>query len=934
MHRLRLQDELIRTLSLSPAARSGDIATYARELTTQVAQRLGISRVSVWLSEQKGKRLDLLDLYDLEMDQHSQGLHLQLDPVPPFWESLRSRRYLDISDLATDPDLVSWAQGEGALAGSGALLICTILTDTNPRGVLCLEQRSGPRVWDANEIQFGCQLAAQVGIVLLNREREALLADLQRHRSLLERAQSVAKMGYWHFDSSTNRLTWSDETYRIFGISPDTPITPERFEPCVLPEDVQLVDRAWDQALSGAPYQVIHRIATPWVEEGAEVICDAEGQPIEVLGTVQDVTERLELEHQLADYREHLEELVALRTAEFAAAKAEAESANRAKSAFLATMSHEIRTPLNAILSYTHLSGQESLSPQQADWLARLNNATRHLLQVVNDLLDFSKIESGFLKIDPHDFVSEQLGRQIVDLVAPQAQAKGLELRVDLGGLPLHLHGDSVRISQVLLNLLNLLSNAVKFTERGWVELTAQTLNRPGTASDTLWIRWTVRDSGIGMTAAQLKRIFKPFEQAEIGTTRKYGGTGLGPTISKHLIERMGGRIGVESQPGAGSTFWFEIPLGIGSALGPNPQLASPANSMDPIPLPQFAARILVAEAHPLNQEAICALLESAGAQVKAVANGQEAIEALVREPFDLVLMDIQMPVLDGLAATRIIRSHPQYQNQSLPILGMTDNPLASDRQGCLEAGMNDFLTKPIAPNQLAQVIARWLPAKTARPNAGNRSVRLDRAQRTEPRPPAVYDPDPRAAQLQDERRFHRDSQCLADILPAAQVQLAEALARGDRERLVDCARRLEEAAACLGACAVQEQARALEQAARRGCPGADLQVLAEDLNAALTTLVGQLGLRGSLGETTSPTARPDSLVSRLEKLANLLAQDDTRANRLFAEHRTAIYHAFGKAAWRLERALQAFADEDALSILALGPLILPRTLNPAQISA
>ncbi|QIK38638.1 response regulator [Caldichromatium japonicum] len=883
IERLRIQDELIRTFSLAPAANAGDIATYACTITGSIAQHFGYAQVSLWLLDEDRDALTCLDRYHAQTGQHTNGLVLRQSGVQTWREILQSYRHFDSHEIHSESHSLSGLQRTLGLTGAGSAFACTILSGTAPRGLLCLVHPDPAHTWYADEIQFACQVAAQFGIALLNREREA---------------------------------------FRIFGMPKEIPPTPELVDSYIYPDDRSLVDRAWDEALTGQPYRVTHRIHTPhgirWVEERAEILCDASGQPVEALGTVQDVTERLELEQQLASYRDHLEDLVAARTAELAAAKSEAESANRTKSVFLSNISHEIRTPLNAILGYIHLIEQEPLSPRQSAWINKLNHAARHLLQIINDILDLSRIEAGALRLDPHDFAPEQLIGRVIDMIAQQAQAKGLDLRIDLSGLPPCLHGDSVRIGQVLLNLL---SNAVKFTERGWIELTAHTLGEQEMPPANWWVRWTVRDTGVGMTPEQLQRVFRPFEQTETGIARRYGGTGLGLAICKRLVEQMGGRLEVESQPGLGSTFWFEIPIGKGGDLGQTEVVAPSgiARSGPQAGAPRLTGvRILVAEDNALNQEMIQALLESSGAQVRLVANGQEAVDAVLHEPFDLVLMDVQMPVMDGLAATRSIRAHPQYQ--ALPILAMTANAFASDRRDCLDAGMNDHLTKPIIPARLAEVIARWLPGRVPEPN-------------TTPRPPGSpehaawsdlraipsLDADQGLAHLQDNLELYRSLlQRFAAALPDEEKRLTAALASGDLETLRQKAHQLKGIAANLGATAIHAQAQKLEQAVRAGRLEDELQGLVKDLNGALRTLGEHFRCLGQV-ETQNAVQNAvglESLSAGLDRLANLLSKHDTRANHLFAEYRSALYHAFGQGAERLERAIQSFDYEEALVIL------------------
>jgi PAS domain S-box-containing protein len=567
----------------------------------------------------------------------------------------------------------------------------------------------------------------------LREEQSRLLAELKRQQEFLTRAQAVSQTGHWYLDMAADRLTWSAETYRIFGLPPDTPLTLEDFFAHVHPKDRTTVRQAWRQALAGAPYQIQHRILIDdqvrWVEERAQIEYDAEGQPAAGLGIVQDITEQIETARELEDYRLHLEELVVSRTAALETAKRAAESANQAKSAFLSNMSHEIRTPMNAILGYSHLLRRDPLTPRQSEQLHKLSDAAQHLLQIINDVLDLSKIEADKIQLEHEDFQPARVIDTVCALVTPNMVHKELELDVDLAGIPQTVCGDSTRFGQIILNLL---SNAVKFTESGQIRLQARSL----AATDALWLRFAVQDTGIGMSEQQLGRLFQAFEQADGSTTRRYGGTGLGLAISKQLTELMGGRIGVHSQLGQGSCFWVEIPFapaGQRSATDARstPMASHPAPSRTPSTqpepaLPTLRGHVLLVEDNPINQEVIHDLLEALGCTVTLANHGAEAVAQARAQDIDLILMDVQMPVMDGLTAAGEIRRLPG--KQQVPILAMTANVFATDRQRALQAGMNDHLSKPIEPERLAERLRHWLPGE-AHPANPARPVRLSQEQ-------------------------------------------------------------------------------------------------------------------------------------------------------------------------------------------------------------
>jgi PAS domain S-box-containing protein len=421
-----------------------------------------------------------------------------------------------------------------------------------------------------------------------------------------------------------------------------------------------------------------------WTDTAIVPVKNEQGQISRFISVRLDITDRKKTEAEL------MRAMVAV---------AVADNANAAKSAFLANMSHEIRTPMNSIIGMTYLALKTGLDPKQRDYLVKIQNSSQHLLHIINNILDFSKIESGRFRLELMDFELTNEVKNIASEMQHDAERKGLELVLDIDAkLPGTLRGDPMRLRQILLNYIG---NAIKFTHQGQIIVRAKLVEETG--RDCL-VRFEVQDTGIGMVEEEMQNLFQAFQQADTSTTRNYGGTGLGLAISKQLAELMGGEVGVQSQPGQGSTFWFTARLEHGVDSPTRAQRSSRID-FDLIK----GASVLLVEDNTFNQQVAREMLEDAGVVVTIASNGQEGIDCMLKKPFgfDCVLMDVQMPVMDGLEATRQIRANPALS--STPVIGLTANAGPEDQARCFKAGMNFFVSKPIESADLLAVLSSAL---------------------------------------------------------------------------------------------------------------------------------------------------------------------------------------------------------------------------------
>ena len=605
----------------------------------------------------------------------------------------RAQFQLAILDLNL-PDMSGFEVGQGihALQPQCALIYCSAYNERIHRD----------RAFNEGAIDFiekPFELGATRQRLATHLERLALRAQIRQEIAKLDKMVASIPDAVISTDPQQRVVMWNVAAERIFGL-PAAQAMGQALQSFV-PEAAAIIARARQRAAEpGLPAAVVAG-ASP--QQTMAMRADGRALQVEInisqwmqegqtyfTVIVRDISERLLLVQELK------------------IAKEEAERASRAKSTFLANMSHEIRTPMNAVLGMTYLALRRATDAQDRDYLERIQQSAQHLLGIIDDILDFSKIEADKLSLEHISFSLAGVLKNFSNLIVDKAAAKGLKLSIEVDpDVPDALVGDPLRIGQILINYGN---NAVKFTDQGEIQVQLDLLER---GAQHVVLRCAVRDTGIGLSDEHRQRLFQSFHQADPSISRQYGGTGLGLAIASRLAAMMGGAVGVDSQLGEGSTFWFSARFELAPAtaqqsqaipLGPQPGGGGPSPAAgEPGPRP---TRVLVVDDNDVNLLIAREILAEAGLHVQTAGNGRQALERLQADDFDLVFMDMQMPVMDGLEATRQIRARPGRRR--VPIVAMTANALSVDRELCLQAGMDDVVTKPIDPDLLIAVVRRW----------------------------------------------------------------------------------------------------------------------------------------------------------------------------------------------------------------------------------
>ncbi|HYF68223.1 MAG TPA: response regulator [Ohtaekwangia sp.] len=533
---------------------------------------------------------------------------------------------------------------------------------------------------DINGLSLGQVLRNMIRMTQMLREREEAEHALRISESRLAEAQRIAKVGNWEYTHDTGTVYWSSEIFNIFGVPLNGLPSLAILFRSVHPDDLRLVKSIWMKAIRRGEFNIDFRINTPvglkYVHAQGYGYLNTSGRPEKLVGTLQDITDRKLGEQEILKAREL------------------AENSMKVKEIFLANMSHEIRTPMNAILGFTRLLYETELSEEQKTFVDAIHFSGENLLVVINDVLDLSKIQSGKMTIEKHEFNIVEFITGILNVLRPKAEEKGLRLISKIDPLiPSVIRGDAVRLNQILTNLI---SNAIKFTEEGSVSLEVTSRD---SQNHNEFFEFKVRDTGIGIPDEKQTLIFDSFVQASDDTTRKYGGTGLGLSIVKSLVAIQEGKITLESEPGQGSV--FTVHLAFEKVVVKKPAASSPlvtaGNSFEQIQ----DAFILVVEDNIVNQLLVKKVLAKTGCRIDIATNGVQAVELVKANDYDLILMDLQMPEMDGYETTEYIRTKLQSPKSHVPIIAMTAHAFGSDVTKCIAVGMNDYISKPFKSQDL-----------------------------------------------------------------------------------------------------------------------------------------------------------------------------------------------------------------------------------------
>ena len=711
--RLERISRLYAALGLSNEAvvRGHDERELMQQICRIAVESGGLKMAWIGLIDQTGEQLTPVASFGDQMN-YLNGIYVRLHKESPFSQgpsaiAVRTGQPVWCQDFMQDPRTAAWHE-RARIAGWTSSAALPLNRQGQTIGALNFYSDE-LNAFDADVQKLLEDIARDLSFALDLFAREAVRAATERQLQKLSQAvaQSPESIVITNLNAEIEYVNVAFErttgylAHEVLGKNPKvlhSGNTPQRTYDdmwAAMRQGMMWKGEFYNRRKDGSEY-IEFAIITPLRQQ--------DGRISHYVAVKEDITEKKHIGIELDGYRHHLEELVAQRTQELTTARHEAEAANQAKSAFLANMSHEIRTPMNAIMGLNHLLRSDRASPAQLDKLNKIDSACRHLLSIINDVLDISKIEAGKITLEQHKFQIAEVVGNVQTLIEPDALAKGLALKVSGDALTTWVQADPTRLRQALLNLAG---NAIKFTPRGSISIDVSQVAKE---SDQVTLRFEVTDTGIGMDEATVQRLFKNFEQGDASTTRQYGGTGLGLAITRSLAQLMGGDTGVRSAPAQGSTFWFTAKVTLSQS--PQQLLTPPlaTGAAQELLARHGGQRVLLVDDNRLNLEVARELLSHVGLKVSTASDGQQALARIsdAGERYDLVLMDLQMPRMDGFQATRALRALPA--GQALPIIALSGSALAPDRLAASEAGMNDFVSKPIEPETLFNKLLAWLP--------------------------------------------------------------------------------------------------------------------------------------------------------------------------------------------------------------------------------
>ncbi len=703
-----VQRELVNDLRSRLAAEAVVLEEFFPRMTEALALGLGVDHISIWLRSEAGTTFVCRDLFDRGSRQHSSGQAAAVADIS-FVVKLLEQQPGWIAGAASDQPFAEWQRSWLRAKKTGSLLLCSIAGKGKVQGLLCFEQR-GNCHWQEAKIEVVCRVADGIALAMAKRERLQLRQTLRENSLVLRQVEAVSSTGWWRLTLGATRIRVSGEVCRIFGLPEVAEVSAADLTAKIHCRDWPRVETGWNEFMTGiVPPLLRYRLMADkdevrWIEQEAKSECDADGRITGILCTVHDITRQIKAEQELSRRCEHLEKVIELKTGQLDLAKQDAEKAAEAKSMFLANMSHEIRTPMNAVIGMAYLALKTELTPKQRDYLHQIHSAGAALLQIINDILDFSKLEAYNLPLEKIDFFLDDVMRGVVEMTSAKAGEKGLEFLYYIEpDVPRGLVGDPLRLGQIVTNLVN---NALKFTSAGEIAVCVKQLQR---INRRVELQFVVRDTGIGMSRAEVETLFRPFMQADGSSTRRYGGAGLGLTIARQLVELMEGNIWVLSDPGKGSEFSFSAWMGISEATKP---------AVYTVPARLRGLHILVVDDKAAAREILAEYLEEMGLRVDLATGGPEAIEVVSQsaaDPYQVVFMDWQMPGIDGIHAAQVIRQEQTAAGRAAPEIVMVS---AYDREALRyqaeQAMLGGVLIKPVSPllllNTLLQLFADERP--------------------------------------------------------------------------------------------------------------------------------------------------------------------------------------------------------------------------------